>query len=121
MAQPLVEACLGVPAPILALGQLDRPYARAAFADRLPPVSLLRRSKGDVSVFFSKSLAASLPTLRPFLLEGRLASQGLIDVDRLEPLLYCEPMIWRDCVGEVMLTATLEAWVRAWERKIRSA
>jgi len=59
--------------------------------------------------------------LRPFLLEGRLAAQGLIDADRLQPLLHAEPMIWRDCVGEVMLAATMEAWVRTWERKIRTA
>jgi asparagine synthase (glutamine-hydrolysing) len=120
MAQPIIEACLAIPAPILALGAVDRPFARAAFADRLPSESLQRRSKGDVTVFFSKSVATSLPALRPFLLDGRLAAKGLIDIDRLEPLLHPEPMIWRDCVGEVMLAATLEAWVRAWERKIRT-
>jgi|UniRef100_B0T5V6 asparagine synthase (glutamine-hydrolysing) len=119
MAQPVMELCLSIPAPLLAVGALDRPFARAAFADRLPPRSLVRRSKGDVTVFFSKSLAASLPALRPFLLDGRLAEQGLIDRAKLEPLLHPEPMIWRDSVGEVMLAAYLEAWVRAWEAKLR--
>lgn len=118
MSQPVIEHCLAIPAPLLAIGEVDRPFARAAFADRLPPESLARRSKGDVTVFFSKSLAASLPALRPYLLEGRLAAQGLIDPERLEPLLHPEPMIWRDSVGPIMLTAYLEAWVRSWEQRL---
>lgn len=120
MAQPVVEHCLGIDAPLLAIGEVDRPFARAAFADRLPPESLTRRAKGDVTVFFSKSLAASLPGLRPYLLDGRLAGRGMIDPARLEPLLHPEPMIWRDCVGEVMLAAYAEAWVRAWEQRLGS-
>ncbi len=118
MSQPVVEHCLSIPAPLLAIGEVDRPFARAAFADRLPPENLTRRAKGDVTVFFSKSLAASLPALRPYLLEGRLAGAGLIDPAKLEPLLHPEPMIWRDSVGEVMLAAYLEAWVRTWEQRL---
>ena len=118
MSPPVVEHCLSIPAPPLAIGEVDRPFARAAFADRLPPENLTRRAKGDVTVFFSKSLAASLPALRPYLLEGRLAGAGLIDPAKLEPLLHPEPMIWRDSVGEVMLAAYLEAWVRTWELRL---
>lgn len=118
MSQPVVEHCLSIPAPVLAVGEVDRPFARAAFLDRLPPESLARRAKGDVTVFFSKSLAASLPALRPYLLEGRLAGAGLIDPRALEPLLHPEPMIWRDDVGDIMLAAYVEAWVRAWERRL---
>ena len=66
----------------------------------------------------AKSVAASLPALRPYLLEGRLAAAGLIAPARLEPLLHAEPMIWRDSVGEILLAAYLEAWVRTWEAAI---
>jgi asparagine synthase (glutamine-hydrolysing) len=121
MSQPIIELCLSVPMPTLAIGALDRPFARAAFADRLPAAILARRSKGDVTVFFSRSLAESLPHLRPFLLEGRLTGQGLIDAARLEPLLHAEPLIWKDCVGEVMLAAYLEAWARVWEDRLSAA
>lgn len=118
MSQPVLELCLSIPAPLLAIGQVDRPFARAAFEDRLPPQSLARRSKGAVTQYFAKSVAASLPSLRPFLLEGRLVSQGLIDFEGLEALLDAEAMIWRDVVGEILLAAYLEAWVRVWEAKL---
>ena len=118
MTQPVIEHCLAIPAPLLAIGAVDRPFARRAFVERLPPESLARRSKGEVSVFFAKSVAASLPALRPYLLKGRLAGAGLIDPVRLEPLLHPEPMIWRDSVGEILLAAYLEAWARTWEAAI---
>lgn len=118
MAQPVIEHCLAIPAPLLAIGDVDRPFARRAFAERLPPESLARRSKGEVSVFFAKSVAASLPALRPYLLEGRLVGAGLINPAKLEPLLHPEPMIWRDSVGEILLAAYLEAWVRVWEERL---
>ena len=118
LAQPVVEFSLAVSAPLLAIGDLDRPFARAAFADRLPEASLARRSKGDVTVFFARSLAESLPQIRPFLLDGVLARQGLIDLARLEPLLHAEPMIWRDVVGGVMRAAYMEAWARTWAERL---
>lgn len=118
MSQPVMEMCLSIPAPLLAIGVVDRPFARAAFQDRLPPQSLARRSKGAVTQYFAKSVAASLPALRPFLLEGRLVEQGLIAVEGLEALLDAEAMIWRDVVGEILLAGYLEAWVRVWEAKL---
>jgi asparagine synthase (glutamine-hydrolysing) len=118
MSQPVMELCLSIPAPLLAIGEVDRPFARAAFQDRLPPRSLARRSKGAVTQYFAKSVAASLPDLRPFLLEGRLVGQGLIDAHGLEALLDAEAMIWRDVVGEILLAAYLEAWVRVWDAKL---
>lgn len=118
LAQPVIEFCLSVSAPLLAIGDLDRPFARAAFADRLPPEILARRSKGDVTVYYSRSLAASLDQMRPFLLDGLLAKAGLIDVARLEPLLHAEPMIMRNVVGEVMRAAYMEAWARTWSERL---
>ena len=115
MSQPVVELCLSIPAPILAIGDLDRPFARAAFADRLPTVVRHRRWKGDLSVFFAQSMAQSLPFLRPFLMEGRLASHGLIDPARLEPILHRDELIWFDHAGELTIAFVLEAWARWWE------
>ena len=64
---------------------------------------------------FARSIAQGLPVLRPFLLEGRLAAQGLIDRAKLEPLLDAEALIWRDYTGEIMRTVFVEAWVRVWQ------
>ncbi|WP_244286735.1 asparagine synthase-related protein [Caulobacter radicis] len=118
MSQPVMELCFSISAPLLAIGPVDRPFARAAFADRLPPASLARRSKGAVTKYFACSLTASLPALRDFLLEGRLVARGLVVRERLEDLMDPEAMIWRDSVGEIFLAGYLEAWVRVWEAKL---
>jgi asparagine synthase (glutamine-hydrolysing) len=121
LSQPVVEFCLSVPAPILAIGVTDRPFARAAFADRLPPAVLHRRWKGDLSVFFAQSMAESLPFLRSFLLEGRLVAHGLIDPRRLEPILHRDELIWFDHSGELTIAVVIEAWVRHWEASLARA
>lgn len=118
MSQPVVELCLSIPAPLLAIGQTDRPFARAAYDGRIARCVLDRRWKGDLSVFFAQSMAVSLPFLRPFLMEGRLAEQGLIDPARLEPILHRDELIWFDHSGELTAAAILEAWVRHWEARL---
>jgi len=115
LSRPVVELCLSIPAPMLAIGETDRPFVRAGYEGRVPEPVLLRRWKGDLSVFFAQSMAASLPFLRPFLLEGRLAAEGLIDPARLEPILSRDELIWFDHSGELTLAVILEAWVRNWE------
>jgi asparagine synthase (glutamine-hydrolysing) len=121
LSQPVVELCLSIPAPMLAIGETDRPCARAAYAGRLPEVVLSRRWKGDLSVFFAQSMAESLAFLRPFLMEGRLAAQGLIDPARLEAILHRDELIWFDHSGELTLAVILEAWVRHWEAALSAA
>jgi len=114
LAQPVVETCLAIPAPTLALGAGDRPFARAAFADRLPAIIRDRRAKSDLSAFFSQSLAASLDFLGPFLLHGRLAEHGLIDPERLAPLLDAAQLIQEDHAGGLFAAVMLEGWARHW-------
>ncbi|ADG11018.1 lasso peptide isopeptide bond-forming cyclase [Caulobacter segnis] len=118
LAQPVVEACLAIPAPILSAGEGERSFAREAFADRLPPSIVGRRSKGEISVFLNRSLAASAPFLRGFLLEGRLAARGLIDRDELAAALEPEAIVWKDASRDLLTAAALEAWVRHWEARI---
>ncbi|WP_343699751.1 lasso peptide isopeptide bond-forming cyclase [Caulobacter sp.] len=118
LAQPVVEACLAIPAPVLSAGERERSYAREAFSDRLPRLILERRSKGEISVFLNRSLAASGPFLREFLLDGRLAAQGLIDGLELEAALEPEAIVWKDASREILTAAALEAWVRHWEERI---
>lgn len=120
LCQPVVEYCLSIPAPLLAVGELDRPYARAAFCDRLPASIRHRRGKGDVTSVFARSLARGLDVLGPFLMEGRLAAHGLIDRDKLAPLLDPEVMVWRDLTGEIMRVVFVEAWVRVWETRVEA-
>lgn len=115
LAQPVVELCLRIPTPILSSGEGERTLARQAFAGRLPRVIAERRSKGDVTTYFGRSMAANAGFLREHLLEGRLVAQGLLDRARLETALEPEAMIWRHTYGNLLLAAGLEGWVRHWE------
>ena len=119
LSQPLVELVLGVPSFDLALGSNDRALAREAFADRLPMEVLRRRSKGDLQAYYGRMLSRSLGILRPFLLEGLLAREGLIDRVFLEEALTPESLLWRDLVGHVAGLIAVEAWARRWHRGSR--
>ncbi|MGA0599298.1 asparagine synthase-related protein [Caulobacter sp. KR2-114] len=121
MSQPVVEVCLSIPAPMLAIGPLDRPFARAAYGDRLPTAVRERRWKGDLSVFFARSMAENIPFLRDYLMDGLLAAEGLIDRSRLEPILHRDHLIWFDHSGELTIAVLLEAWTRWWQAQILAA
>lgn len=121
LCQPVVELCLAIPAPVLSAGERERSFARDAFSDRLPSAITQRRSKGDISVFMGRTLAASAPFLRTFLLDGRLAAQGFIDVAQLEQALEPEALVWKDASREILAAATLEAWIRHWEARLSRA
>jgi asparagine synthase (glutamine-hydrolysing) len=118
LSQPVIELCLAIPAPILSQGEGDRSLARETFADRLPPLVAQRRSKGDISVFFGRTLAASAGFLRDYLTDGRLARRGLLDAGLLDAALKPEAMVWKDATVEILTAMTLEAWLRHWEDRI---
>ncbi|PIB92609.1 lasso peptide isopeptide bond-forming cyclase [Caulobacter sp. FWC2] len=118
LAQPVVEVCLAIPAPVLSAGERERSFAREAFADRLPSLVVERRSKGEISVHLNRCLAASGPFLRDFLLGGRLAARGLVDGLELAAALEPEAIVWKDASREILTAAALEAWVRHWEGRI---
>ncbi len=118
LCQPVVETCLGLTAHQLALGGRDRGLARRAFRDRLPPEIVARRSKGDMTAFYGRYLAANLDLLRPWLLEGRLAAEGLIDRSAAEAVLTTENLIWHGRYADIIIAAALEGWVRVWEDRL---
>ena len=105
----------GPPATLLAVGDTDRPFARRAFEGRLPASIQQRRGKGDLSVFFSRSLAASAPFLKAYLGDGRLAQRGLLNREVIDATLDADHLIWRDATPDLFVAMALEAWVRRWE------
>jgi len=115
LSQPMVETCLAMPSYVLVEGGRDRALARAAFGGRIPQLVLDRRSKGDLSSFYARTVAASLDMLRPFLLEGVLCEAGLLDRAALEGLLTPEQLIWRAGAGPILIAAMVEAWLRRWQ------
>ncbi|MGV9009952.1 asparagine synthase-related protein [Brevundimonas sp.] len=120
LSQPVTEACLALPISQLTLGRRDRGLAREAFCDRLPPALLERRSKGEMTAFYGHMIADGLDVLRPWLLDGQLAAMGLIDRPATEALLTRESLAWRGGYVDIMVTAAIEGWVRAWVPRLSS-
>lgn len=118
LCQPLIELCLSLPAPQLASGRIDRHLARQAFAERLPASVVRRRSKGDVTAFFPRSLLASLGFVRDYLLSGELAAMDLLDRGRLEALLEPQRMVHECPAGEIITALHAEAWARVWRHRL---
>ena len=121
LAQPVVEVCLGLPVPVLIEGGRDRGLARRAFRDRLPALLVDRRSKGELTAHYGRMVAASLGYLRPLLLDGCLAEAGLLHRAALEAALTPERLILDRAVGEILLAAVIETWVRWWQTRVPDA
>lgn len=116
LSKPVVEACLSIPIPILTGGRGDRQRARAAFADRLPTSVAQRHSKGEAASHYSLAVTNAVTDLRSLLLEGRLVAHGLLDRTALDKALNANTLLWNDVARPLMLYASIEAWIRYWER-----
>lgn len=114
MCQPIMEACLAIPVPDLTRGGRDRGLARALFSGRIPDAVRDRRGKGEFSTYYGRAVADGLGFLRPYLLEGRLAAAGLLDLARFDGLLSAEALIWRAETAPIMTALMVEAWLRTW-------
>jgi asparagine synthase (glutamine-hydrolysing) len=114
LAQPVMEFSLRTSAIDLTRGGRDRALARQAFSAALPSAVLQRRSKGDGTAFFSRMVEASLPALRPLLLEGELSRRGLLDRDRLEAMLTPEHLVCEAGYPEFLDAAAIELWINGW-------
>lgn len=119
-SQPVIEACLAIPTPIMTTGGRDRGLARYAFKSQLPDLIIQRRSKGDLTSIFGRRVLESLDFLRPWLLDGRLASNGIINREAAEMLLTRESLMWRGRYGEIIMAAAFEGWARVWEDRLSS-
>lgn len=114
LAQPVMEFGLRTSAIELTRGGRDRALARQAFSAALPSAVIQRRSKGDGTAFFSRMVEASLPALRPLLLEGELSRRGLVDRDRLEAMLTPEHLVCEAGYPEFLDAAAIELWINGW-------
>ncbi len=121
LAQPVVELCLAIAAPDLAGGAYDRTFTRTAFAERLPDAVRKRRSKGNMSAFFSRLVAENLDTLRPHLIDGCLCEAGILDRAAVERSLDAQHLIWTGQATEILWAATVESWVRHWQGRVPDA
>lgn len=83
LSQPVMEACLSVPTWMWISGGQNRSIARAAFANALPASILNRRSKGSYTRYYAAIYERKRDDMLCFLMDGLLASRGLLKVDEL--------------------------------------
>jgi asparagine synthase (glutamine-hydrolysing) len=121
LSQPLVEQGLGISVLDLTQGRRDRALARTAFAERLPAALIERRGKGTLTAFFGRTLAASTPFLKEYLLDGALAAHGVIDLQALEAVLDPDRLMQSECYGSLLATIITEQWARTWQERLADA
>jgi asparagine synthase (glutamine-hydrolysing) len=121
LAQPMMELCLSIPSWELVRGGRDRGLAREAFADWLPDMVAQRRSKGALTSHYARLAAADIPALREHLLDGVLASAGLLDRAEMEAALNTDDLIWKTDVLDLSGAAAVESWVRYWQTRVPDA
>jgi len=114
LSQPLVELCLRTALWELVPDRRERGFMRDCFEQALPGPVRNRRGKGEASGFYNRAIATHLATLRPFLLDGVLASKGLISPEALAGLLNVEHLIWKDDHPIIGSLVALEIWARQW-------
>lgn len=119
LTQPVMEHCLSIPVDVLTQGVRDRALARQAYSARLPRQVAERRGKGDLTQHYAKVVRASLPVLRPFILEGELAGHRLIDVVEMDRNLQETALIRRPASNRLLIVAALEAWARNWQVRVQ--
>jgi len=116
LAQPIVELCLRIPTWLGIRNGRNRSVARQAFEGLVPGPILSRGGKGRLESMCADAYAASRPQLRALLLDGRLASDNLIDRAAVEAYLRRPPERDDPRYFRIFDLATLELWQRAWER-----
>ena len=114
VSQPIVETCLAIPTWEMCAGGVNRAAARAAYASRLPPQILDRRSKAGPDSFIVELLTSRMAEIRERLLGGRLASQGLLDLDALGASLGESRLHAASEYMRIMALLDTEAWIGHW-------
>jgi asparagine synthase (glutamine-hydrolysing) len=113
ISQPVMEACLRVPSWLWISGGRNRAVARAAFSRQLPYEVLHRQSKGTFMNYTFAMYRRNKDTIRRFLLDGHLRSQGLLDLQTLNHFLE-SPLPTRDhSFMRIFDLCMIENWVRS--------
>ncbi|WP_066793585.1 asparagine synthase-related protein [Sphingomonas soli] len=116
LAQPLVEACLGVPSWLWCAGGRNRAVARAAFTDILPETILARRAKGSFDGFAARLVEDRRGALRELLCDGLLAEHRIVDRAAVATRLDAAAPVPGDDANRLLDLADIEAWARSWHR-----
>lgn len=122
MSQPIMEACLRIPAYVWIDGGRDRSIARRAFADVLPQAIVRRTQKGLADRYNRRMLDENVVFLREMLLDGMLVREGLLDRQRMEALMSADSAGGSFEYNEVLRHhLCTEIWVRRWTEATTSS
>jgi asparagine synthase (glutamine-hydrolysing) len=113
-SQPLIELVLRIPTYVLTAGGWDRSIARRAFLNDVPREIITRRAKGGVEEHAKLILLRNLGLAREMLLDGALASRGILDRKGLEDALTTHPTRTGGACAELLDCFAAEAWTRRW-------
>jgi asparagine synthase (glutamine-hydrolysing) len=113
-SQPLIELALRIPTYVLTIGGWDRAIARRAFLNDVPRQIITRRAKGGVEEHAKLILLRNLGLVREMLLDGALASRGILDRKGLEDALSTHPTRTGGACAELLDCFAAEAWARRW-------
>jgi asparagine synthase (glutamine-hydrolysing) len=114
MSQPVVELCLRIPSWMWCRGGRNRAIAREAFANDLPPLIVLRQSKGSPDRFIQDIFNTNRTIIREMMLEGLLSRQGLLDRPAVERALSASAAVEDHGWFRLMALVDVEAWARSW-------
>jgi asparagine synthase (glutamine-hydrolysing) len=110
LSQPLVEACLRIPTWLSVGKGRNRLIARLAIESQLPPMATWRTSKGGLGRLQRDLLRTRREQLRAKLLDGKLASQGLIDRSAIERELKDETTYRVENAYRLLRLCDVETW-----------
>lgn len=114
-SQPVVDVALKIPTYFHLRHGEDRAVARSAFADELS-TEVLRRgpAKGGPDLWIREVIIRNAEAIREILMDGVLASNGIIDRGKLETLLTHGVSKSSITLSDVFVQLYIEGWLRQW-------
>lgn len=113
MMQSVLEAALRIPSWRSCAGGRDRAAARAAFADDLPDIVTLRRSKGTFDGLTFDIIHRHRPLIADMILDGHLAGAQIIDRDAIASYFRQETIPHGRDLNRLLALVDCEAWIAA--------
>ncbi len=112
VSQPLVEHCLAIPSWRWIARGNNRAAARNAFETCLPPEIAWRRGKGNPESFLFSLLERNREAMTSHLMDGVLASAGVIDTAALARALRDTERLKGTIYGRILQLVDTESWAR---------
>ncbi|WP_395336767.1 asparagine synthase-related protein [Novosphingobium sp. BL-8H] len=112
VTQPLIELCLAIPSWHWFARGNNRAAARTAFETLLPPEIAWRRGKGNPESFLFSLLERNRAAITDHLLDGILASAGVIDTTALARALRDTERLTGTTYGRILHLLDAETWAR---------